>query len=135
MVKMTIDYEGDLHCRLTHLPSGTKISTDAPKDNMGKGESFSPTDLVSSALGACMMTLMGIFAKRHSIELTGTKVTVQKEMTDAPRRIKRIEVVIEMAAGISKNHRPALETAALTCPVRKSIHPDIEVPVKFIYPD
>ena len=88
MVKMEIIYRGDLHCDLKHEPSGTQISTDAPKDNMGKGESFSPTDLVASALGACMMTLMGIFAKRHSIDLDGTKINVEKEMSSDPRRIK-----------------------------------------------
>lgn len=134
MVEIDLVYEGGLHCRLKHGPSGTEIVTDAPKDNMGKGEAFSPTDLVASALGACMMTLMGIYAQRHDIPLTGTKIHVTKEMTQTPpRRIARLGITVTMPSGIAPDQRAALERAALTCPVHKSLHPDIEIPVHFNY--
>lgn len=136
MVKIEIVYEGGLHCRLKHGPSGAELVTDAPKDNRGKGEAFSPTDLVASALGSCMMTLMGIFAQRHEIDLAGTCLSVIKEMVQEPvRRIGRLTVAFEMPRGISERHREGLKQAALTCPVHKSLHPDIEIPVTFHYPD
>lgn len=136
MVKIEIVYEGGLHCRLKHGPSGAELVTDAPKDNMGKGEAFSPTDLVASALGSCMLTLMGIFAQRHEIDLAGARLSVIKEMVKEPvRRIGRLTVAVEMPRGISERHREGLKRAALTCPVHKSLHPDIEIPVTFHYPD
>lgn len=136
MVKMSVVYEGQLHCRLTHGPSGAVIATDAPKDNHGKGEAFSPTDLMSSALGACMLTVMGIVAARHSIDLRGTTVDIDKEMIIEPvRRIGSITTIIRMAAGIPQDKRVMLETAAHTCPVHKSLHPDVKTPIEFIYPD
>lgn len=135
MVKIDIHYEGGLRCKLKHGPSGTEISTDAPKDNMGKGESFSPTDLVASGLGACMMTIMGIYAQRHSIALEGAHVTVLKEMSADPRRIAKLTVQFNLPKGIPTAERAALERAALTCPVHKSLHPDIEIPVNFNYLD
>ena len=101
-------------------------------DNHGKGESFSPTDLVATALGTCMLTIMGIFAQRHEIDLRGTTVTVQKEMTAVPpRRIARLTT--EMSIPLSPDHpqRAAIERAALTCPVHQSLHPDVEKPVNF----
>jgi putative redox protein len=136
MVKIKIDYEGELHCRLMHEPSGTTAVTDAPRDNMGRGESFSPTDLVAAALGACMMTIMGIYAKRQGIRLEGARVDVTKEMVSEPeRRIGRLTVRFSMPPGIEAKHRPALERSALTCPVHKSLHPGVEIPVDFHYPD
>jgi putative redox protein len=136
MVKIDISYEGNLHCRLKHGPSGIEIETDAPKDNMGKGEAFSPTDLVAGALGAYMMTIMAIFANRHKIGLTGTKVEVLKEMIQEPtRRIGKLTVHFKMAPGITPGYRQGLEKAALSCPVHKSLHPDIQIPVTFQYPD
>lgn len=136
MVKIDIVYEGGLHCRLKHGPSGAEVTTDAPKDNMGKGESFSPTDLVASSLGACMMTIMGIFAQRHDIHLTDARVEVTKEMVQEPvRRIGKLTIVFTMPKGIAAKHREALKLAALTCPVHKSLHPDIQIPVSFNYPD
>lgn len=134
MVKIGIVYEGDLHCTLTHGPSGSVIVTDAPKDNMGKGEAFSPTDLTAAALGSCMLTVMGIVAKRHNIELKGTTAEVVKEMASAPvRRIESMTVQIRMASGIPQDKRGMLEAAAHSCPVHKSLHPDVRVPVEFIY--
>lgn len=136
MVKIEIEYEGDLHTRLTHGPSGAIITTDAPKDNMGKGEAFSPTDMMAGSLGACMLTLMGIVAKRRNIELKSTKVEVTKEMIQEPvRRIGKLTVIFNLPAGIDKKERAILERAALTCPVHQSLHPSIEIPVEFHYPD
>jgi len=135
MVKMNIVYEGQLRCALTHEPSGTVIRTDAPKDNMGKGESFSPTDLVAAALGSCMLTIMGIAAVKHNIELKGTIVEVSKEMITTPeRRIGSISVILRMVPGIPLDKRSMLEAAAHSCPVHKSLHPDVKTPIEFIYP-
>ena len=135
MVKMNIVYEGQLHCALTHGPSGSVISTDAPKDNMGRGEAFSPTDLVAAALGSCMLTVMGIAATRHNIDLKGTTVEVSKEMVAAPtRRIGSITITLHMASGIPQDKRALLEAAAYSCPVHKSLHPDVQTPIQFIYP-
>ena len=135
MVKISIVYEGQLHCNLTHEPSGTVISTDAPKDNMGRGEAFSPTDLVAAALGSCMLTIMGIAASKYNIDLTGTKVDVTKEMITSPvRRIGSISVTLHMVPGIPQDKRVMLEAAAHSCPVHKSLHPDVQTPIQFIYP-
>jgi len=134
MVNMKIVYEGQLHCALTHEPSGSVINTDAPKDNMGRGEAFSPTDLVAAALGSCMLTVMGIAAARHNIDLKGTKVEVSKAMVAAPvRRIGSIGVILHMAPGIPQDKRSMLEAAAHSCPVHKSLHPDVQTPIQFIY--
>ncbi len=136
MVKMNVVYEGNLRCRMTHEPSGSVILTDAPKDNMGKGEAFSPTDLTAAALASCMMTVMGIVANRHHIDLKGTRLDTTKEMVTAPvRRIGVIRVDFHMPKGISVDKRGLLENAAHTCPVHKSLHPDVQIPVQFHYPD
>ena len=136
MVKIDIVYEGDLHCRLTHGPSGDVIQTDAPVDNNGKGEAFSPTDLLAASLGSCMMTVMGIAAKRQGVELKGTTIHVEKEMITAPvRRIGKITVAFTMCKGIPFDKREILERAAHACPVHKSLHPDVETPITFNYSD
>ena len=130
MVKVTIDYQGDLHCRAVHGPSGAALETDAPVDNQGKGEAFSPTDLVGVAMGSCMATIMGIYARQKGIALEGLRIEVAKEMTQtAPRKIARLITDIWFPAGLAKN--PALEHAALSCPVHQSLHPDVEKPVNF----
>lgn len=135
-VSISIDYLGDLRCEATHGPSQTKFLTDAPVDNCGKGESFSPTDLVATALGTCMATTMGIFAQRHDIDLRGLRVSVIKEMTkEPPRRIARLTTELHFALPSTHPQRDALERAALTCPVHKSLHPDVELPVKFVWRD
>ena len=134
MVTINILYQGDLHCEAVHGPSGTLLSTDAPKDNMGKGESFSPTDLVATALGTCMMTLMGIAARSLNVDLKGTRVTVQKEMVAAPiRRIGKLGVKIVVPATLTEEQKKRLEQAAMTCPVHKSLHPDVQLPVEFVW--
>src|SRR5271156_3443481 len=113
MVKMNIVYEGQLRCALTHEPSGSIIHTDAPKDNMWQGAAFSPTDLLAAALGSCMLTVMGIAASRHNIDLKGTTVEVSKEMVTTPqRRIGSISVTLRMAPGIPEDKRSMLEAAA-----------------------
>ena len=134
MVEIQIQYLGDLRCEAAHGPSRTTLLTDAPVDNHGRGESFSPTDLVATALGTCMLTVMGIFAARHGVDLRGTKITVQKEMTAVPvRRIARLTCEIALPLPPTHPHREALERAALTCPVIESLHPDVEKPVSFVW--
>ena len=135
MVKIQLVYEGDLHCKLRHGPSGTIITTDAPVDNQGKGESFSPTDLLASSLGSCMMTVMAIAARKDKIELKGTTLDIVKEMATQPvRRIARVSITFHMASGIAPAHRKMLEAAAHNCPVSKSLNPDTEVVIEFQYP-
>ena len=136
MVKIDVVYGGALHCRLNHGPSGMEITTDAPKDNLGKGEAFSPTDLVAAALASCMLTTMGIVAQRKNFKLGEVTAQVTKEMTPAPpRRIAKLSVTIQMPKGHSPEERVLLEHAATACPVHKSLHPEVQIPVKFEYPD
>jgi putative redox protein len=136
MVPFTIAYQGDLRCELTHGPSGATVITDAPVDNHGKGQSFSPTDLVAAGLGVCMVTVMGIAARRDGVRLEGARARVEKHMTTAlPRRIAKVVVRFEMPAGIARERRAALEQAAHTCPVSLSLHPEIVQDVSFAYPD
>lgn len=132
MVEIQLDYEGDLHCNALHVPSGTRLSTDAPVDNNGRGESFSPTDLVATGLGACMATVMGIVANRKEISLEGLKVKVRKFMSeDLPRRIVKLEVDLDMPLAGDHPERKVFEGAARGCPVHHSLHPDIEVVLKW----
>jgi len=134
MVEATSIYEGTLRCSATHGPSGSVIETDAPTDNQGRGERFSPTDLVATALGTCMLTTMGIFAARHEVDMSGSRVKVTKEMSaDAPRRIARITTEIQMTLPADHPQRSVLEKAALNCPVHLSLHPDVEKPVNIIW--
>ena len=128
MVEIKLTYEGDLHCHAVHGPSGSTLATDAPVDNNGRGEAFSPTDLVATALGACMATVIGIVARRKEIAVEGMKINVRKFMsTDAPRRISRLELDIDVPIAASHPDAKLLESAARGCPVHHSIHPDIDV--------
>jgi putative redox protein len=129
----SIVYEGLLRTCATHLQSGTAIETDAPTDNQGRGERFSPTDLVATALGSCMMTIMGIKARDMGIELAGTVIDVQKNMLAAPRRIGGIDIHFHFPDQLQLNEkdRIILERAALTCPVFESLHPDMDIKVNF----
>ena len=132
MVEIQAVYQGQLHCEATHGPSGDKIQTDAPKDNMGKGEAFSPTDLVGTALGTCILTVLAIVAQKHGLDVPGSTVTVKKEMTSSPpRRIARLTVDVHVPGNFPEEQRQLLEKAARSCPVEKSLHPDIEVPLTF----
>lgn len=130
-----IIYQGGLRTQATHLQSGDVILTDAPKDNHGKGEAFSPTDLVATALGSCMLSIMGIIANRHAINIVGTRVSIHKIMQASPRRIAAIEVTMYMPQEVSytAKERTLLENAARTCPVALSLHPDLEQKLLFVY--
>jgi putative redox protein len=130
MVEMNVVYEGQLHCRATHQPSGSEIGTDAPKDNMGKGEAFSPTDLVGAALATCILTTMGIAAQRLGVDMAGATAKVTKEMTSQPpRRIGELAVTIKMPRKLDDETRQRLEQAAHACPVHRSLHPEVRVTV------
>jgi len=134
MVAIQLEYQGELHCKAVHGPSGTELATDAPKDNQGRGESFSPTDLVATALGSCMLTIMGIQARTLEIDIAGSTATVEKEMTATPpRRIASLKVKIHVPHAISAENRQKLERAAHTCPVHKSLHPDVQMPIEFVW--
>jgi Predicted redox protein, regulator of disulfide bond formation len=127
MTVMTAKYLGNLRVECSHEQSGAVILTDAPTDNQGKGEAFSPTDLVATALAACATTIMGIYAQNHDCDITGTTVRIEKHMSKEPRRIGRIDVVFTMPdRDYSDKQKQGLERAALTCPVHKSLHPDME---------
>ena len=131
MVAINIEYVGNLHCRATHTPSGMQLVTDAPADNMGKGEAFSPTDLVATALGTCIMTVMGTKAQSMGIDLSGSTVVVVKEMTTGPRRIGRLASRVVIPLQISDRDKKVLEATAFTCPVHKSMSSEVEMPITF----
>ena len=132
MVKMQTVYSGGLHCELIHEPSSSMIETDAPNDNLGKGERFSPTDLVGAALSSCILTTMAIVAEREGISLVGAKAEVVKEMVVTPsRRIGSLHVKVQMPATVPKEAWEKLKQAAYNCPVKKSIHPDIQAEISF----
>jgi putative redox protein len=134
MVTIQTEYEGDLHCKAVHEPSHAEFSTDAPVDNQGRGASFSPTDLVATALGTCMLTTMGIMARTLQLDIASATATVEKEMTtSAPRKIHRLHVRIHVPHNVSAENRQKLERAAHTCPVAQSLHPDVQVPVEFAW--
>ena len=128
-----IVYKGELRTTATHNQSGTVIETDAPKDNNGRGEKFSPTDLVATALGSCMMTVMGIAARDKRLPLDGTRISIEKIMGANPRRIMEVKVTIDFPKEslIPADDKAHLERVALNCPVAKSIHPDIKQTVTF----
>jgi putative redox protein len=129
----SIIYRGELRTEATHLQSGTVIETDAPLDNQGKGERFSPTDLVATALGSCMMSIMGIKARDMAIDLTGVKIDIQKNMLPDPRRIGGVDVnfYFPESLQLDEKQKTILQNAALTCPVAKSVHPDMLQNVTF----
>lgn len=126
---------GGLGVRARHELSGTEMTTAAPLDNQGDGSSFSPTDLVATALGTCVVTVMAIAAEKHSIPFEGARFRVEKHMAAEPRRIAALPMVIIMPAGLSARERELLERAGSHCPVHRSIHPEIDTPLRFEYPD
>ena len=122
MTQINSSYSGDLRCASLHAPSGSALETDAPTDNQGKGERFSPTDLVATALSTCILTIMGIVAERHDWDLKGCTARVEKVMTsEAPRKIAQLEVWIELPAHLDEKARKILRTAAENCPVKLSL--------------
>jgi putative redox protein len=135
MVWIDVTYQGGLRCDAVHGPSGTKLVTDAPVDNHGKGESFSPTDLVATALGTCIATVMGIEAEREKINLAGMRISVEKEMSaEPPRRIAKLSARILMPHALDERQRAKLEKAAHTCPVHQTLLGNVEMPIEFVYP-
>ncbi len=130
----TARYEGHLRTEATHTASGTVIQTDAPVDNHGRGEAFSPTDLVGTALGTCMLTTMAIVAERHQLDLVGSSFTMEKIMSqEAPRRIAQLNIALHLSAALSPADRTLMERTAHTCPVALSLNPEIRQEVRFVY--
>lgn len=132
MVKMTVHYKGQLHCDLKHLPSGTVIHTDAPVDIGGKGEAFSPTDLLGASLASCIATTLALYAQRKGWDLSEMRLELEKSMTDTPsRRVGRLQVTLWIPHEFSQEERQLLEKVAHSCPVHKSLHPDVQVDLNF----
>lgn len=133
MTKMLTIYKGNLRNEVTHVQSGTKILTDAPLDNHGKGESFSPTDLLASSLGCCMLTIMGISAQSYGFSLEGTRVETEKIMGTDPRRVVEIKIDFHFPEGsnFTPQQKRIIESAAKTCPVANSLHPDLKKTINF----
>ena len=132
----SIVYKGDLRCECTHLQSGTIIETDAPTDNRGKGERFSPTDTVCVALATCMITTMGIRCKDMELDISGTRLDVTKHMLSDPRRIGKIEITLHLPANnVNEKDRMVLQKIGDNCPVMKSLHPDLEVVTEYVWED
>jgi len=134
-VKMSAEAAPRYQVKLVHGPSGTVISTEAPKDNGGTGSSFSPTDLVGAALASCALTTMALAAGREGIPWGEASARIEKRMTSAPRRIAELTVDIRMPSGLDSSQRAHLEEVGRNCPVARSIHPDIKLPIAFTYPD
>ena len=134
MVPISVRYEGDLRSTAVHGPSSQTLITDAPVDNHGRGESFSPTDLVATALATCMATVIGIKAQQKGLDVTGMTVTAEKHMSqDSPRRIERLPLIITLPLPADHPDRRLLEATALGCPVHHSVHPEIDKPVTFVW--
>lgn len=131
---MKITYTGELHCEATHLKSGTVISTDAPLDNAGKGEAFSPTDLTCVSLATCIITTMAISAQKKEIPFGRVEAEIEKIMSDAPRRIQEIIINLKISEiNWSDKEKTILQNVAHTCPVSRSLHPDVKQTVTFAY--
>jgi putative redox protein len=137
-VEINITYEGGLNCTATHGPSKNTLTTDAPVDNGGKGAAFSPTDLVATALGTCMATVMDLVARRNNLDIAGLQIQVIKEMTADPvRRIGSLKTRLVFPQGrpLSAADRAKLEAAARACPVKQSLHAEVKTPMEFVYPE
>lgn len=134
MATSKITYTGDLRTTSIHLKSGSEIITDAPTDNQGKGEAFSPTDLLATSLGNCMLTIVGIAAKNHGFNIDGTTAEITKVMAENPRRVSEIHVSLQFPANnYTEKDKTIIERSAKTCPVAFSLHPDIKQEVTFSY--
>ena len=135
MTKMRTKYLGNLRTEIEHIQSGNKLITDAPLDNNGKGEFFSPTDIFASSLGSCILTIMGMAAKNHGFSIEGTELEIEKEMSENPRRVAKIKIDIFMPKGVtySDKEKRFIEATAKQCPVANSLHPDIVKDINFRY--
>lgn len=131
---ITGSYTGDLRVEAVHQLSGTRMTMAAPLDNHGDGSSFSPTDLVATALAGCVLTVMGIAARNHGIPFEGATFTIEKHMASDPRRIAALPLVIRMPAGLEPDQRATLERVGRHCPVHRSLDPSVDTPVEFEYP-
>ena len=128
-----VTYTGELRTVCTHLRSGNEFITDAPLDNNGRGEAFSPTDTVATGLASCMLTVMGIKARGLEVDLKGATAKVTKIMASDPRRISEIKVELNLPSNVSEKHRKILQHTANTCPVHQSLHPNIKKEIKFFW--
>ncbi len=134
METIKISYPGELRTEATHVKSDVRIITDAPTDNQGKGESFSPTDLLASSWGSCMVTIMGIASRTHNINIDNTRLRITKVMAANPRRVNELHAEFDMPENTySEKEKAILDNAARTCPVALSLHPDIKQVIKFNY--
>lgn len=133
MVKISGLYQGHKHCELTHLNSGSTIETDAPKDNFGKGERFSPTDLIGASLGSCAITTMAILTEHEGLKLTGSYFEVDKIMHSEPRRIGQLNLRLYLPRDLNPEQKSKLEQIARSCPVKLSLHPELTVNMSFNY--
>ena len=134
MVQIDIDYQGSLRCEARHVPSSVQLHTDAPVDNQGRGESFSPTDLLATSLGSCMLTIMAIVAGKRDLDFTGATANVAKHMVaDPARRIGRLEVTLRIPGTFDDRQREVLEAAAKTCPVANSIGDAMDVDLSIVW--
>ena len=134
MITLETIYKGGFRTEVTHVKSGTRLLTDAPVDNQGKGESFSPTDLLAASLGSCMLTIMGQAAKVHNFDIDGTSMKTTKVMGTNPRRV--VEIIIELTFphdNYSAKERKIIEAAANECPAARSLHPDLKQTLIFLY--
>lgn len=135
MVQIDIDYLGDLMCKVTHVPSGNTFFTDAPLDNNGEARYISPTDLLAASIGSCIATIMGIKAKTNNINIDGLKLTVTKEMDNLPfRRVSKLTVRIYFAHNLNEKDYAIMQNVVNTCPVTKSLLPEIELDYQIILP-
>ena len=131
MSQIKVQYTGDLRTQSIHLDSGSMIKTDAPKDNQGLGRKFSPTDLLASALGSCLLTIMGIVAKRHDMDMVGSYVEVEKKMSENPRRISQIIVNVYLNDNLNEKNKKILYNASKHCPVHNSLNKNINIQINF----
>ena len=131
MVRIEAVYDGNLRCSATHIPSGQTLGTDAPVDNMGKGQSFSPTDLLATSMLNCMMTIIAIAADSRKLDVSGMSGSVEKHMASGPRRVSKLEVQISLPTDLNSEDRAWLIKRGLACPVHKSVSREMEVEVKF----
>ena len=131
MVRIESVYDGNLRCSATHIPSGQTLVTDAPVDNMGKGQSFSPTDLLATSMLNCMMTIIAIAADSRGLNVSGMRGSVEKHMASGPRRVSKLKVEISLPTELNSEDRTWLIKRRLACPVHKSVSEEMEVEVKF----
>ena len=133
MVNISSKYTGQKHCEVTHGPSNSQIQTDAPKDNNGLGETFSPTDLVATALGTCILTTVAIHAEKENISIIGATSFTEKVMTPPPRRIASLKTICKFPNTIPEEFKKRIPEIAEMCPVKKSLHPEVQAPIEIIF--